>query len=238
MAVATVAEVPGDAELEREAGRELRDLDARAYFWIDVAVAKVHGTSADDVDWTVLDWPRLRDEAEAWLETLDPDTVDPSTPDAVLPFEVPGRDDVKLLLRARPRWPELRGYKRQRSLALATAPPETPPLQFADGASESLYALPIETVRDLAAGRRRLAIELPSHHETWDMLRGQMEHFGQANTSEMEPLVLEPYASMLGLADAPPGDPGDFDEGWRAIHGVEFPIVDDPRRGAEPEEPE
>ena len=61
------------------------------------------------------------------------------------------------------------------------------------------------------------------------MLRGQMEHFGHANTGEMNPLVLEPFASMLGLGDAPPGDLGDFDEGWRAIHGVEFPIVDDPR---------
>jgi hypothetical protein len=34
---------------------------------------------------------------------------------------------------------------------------------------------------------------------------------------------------MLGLSEAPLGDLGDFDEGWRAIHGVEFPIVEDPR---------
>ena len=72
--------MPGDDELKREAGRELRDLDARAHFWIDVALAKWEGSTADDVDWTALDWPAIREEAEAWLETLDADTLDPSTP--------------------------------------------------------------------------------------------------------------------------------------------------------------
>jgi hypothetical protein len=174
-------------------------------------------------------WPSIREEAEAWLETLEPDTLDPSSEEAVLAFGVPDRDDVRLLLRARPRSLQARGYNRQRSLVVAAAPPVTPALRFADGTSESLYALPIDTVRDLAAGLRKLAIELPSHRDTWEMLLDQMEHFGQANTSEMEPLVLEPFASALGLADPPPGDLGDFDEGWRAINNVEFPIVDDPR---------
>src|SRR5207249_3991318 len=54
--------VPGDEELKREAGRELRDLDERALFWIDVAVAKHHGVSADDVDWTAMAWSRIREE--------------------------------------------------------------------------------------------------------------------------------------------------------------------------------
>jgi len=93
--------VSGDDELKREAGRELNDLDARAHFWIDVAVATWRGSSADEVDWTALDWPRIREEAEAWLETLDADTLDPSTPQAVFEAGVPGRDDMKLLLRAR-----------------------------------------------------------------------------------------------------------------------------------------
>jgi hypothetical protein len=221
--------MPGDEELKGQAGRELADLDAPACFWIDIAVAKRQDASADDIEWTALDWHRIREEAEEWLETLDPDTLDPSTPAAVLAFDVPDRDDAKLLLRARPRSANSRGYKRQRSLVLADAPPDTPPLRFADGAAESLYALPIETVRDLATGRRRLAIELPSHSEVWGMLLDQMEHFGQDNTSKMNPLSLESFASALGLAEPPPGDPGDFDEGWRAIHGVEFPIVHDPR---------
>jgi hypothetical protein len=60
------------------------------------------------------------------------------------------------------------------------------------------------------------------------MLLDEMEHFGRTSTAEMTPLLLEPTASALGFIEAPPGL-GDFDERWRAIEGVRFPIVDDPR---------
>ena len=62
------------------------------------------------------------------------------------------------------------------------------------------------------------------------MLRNKWRRFAQASTSEMEPLVSEPYASMLGLIEAPP-EVGDFDEGWRAINDEDFPMGDDPRTG-------
>jgi hypothetical protein len=102
-------------------------------------------------------------------------------------------------------------------------------LQFADGETASIYALAVETVRDLAAGRLALAIALPSHRETWTMLAQEMDGLGYVNTAEMPPLFLEPIVSALGLGADPPGGLGDFDETWRLLHNVEMPMVDDPR---------
>lgn len=55
-----------------------------------------------------------------------------------------------------------------------------------------------------------------------------MEALGNSNTSELEPAVLEVYATMLGLLENPPGLI-DFDEGWRAINDKDFRITGDPR---------
>ena len=83
-------------------------------------------------------------------------------------------------------------------------------------------------MRELASGQQELAITLPSHQVTWQMLLAEMEHFGRTSTAEMTPILLEPTASALGFVEAPPGL-GDFDEGWRALEGVDYPLVDDPR---------
>jgi len=58
------------------------------------------------------------------------------------------------------------------------------------------------------------------------MLLEQMTHFGQ--NQHVPPQLLEPTASALGYVEAP-AELGDFDEGWRAVHGFDYPLVDDPR---------
>jgi hypothetical protein len=220
--------VTGSDELRDEAARALGDVDERALFWVDVATLTHAGAGAENVDWKTLDWAKIRNQADQWLATLDPDTLSPQSDAAWLTWPVPGRDDVRFGLHARPRM-RARGYKRQPSLVIAKPPPP-PPLQFEDGETASLYELPIETVRQFAQGHRRLGIELVSHRLTWDVLLRQMEHFGQTNTSEIEPLLLEPIASALGLVEAPPDPLGDFDEGWRAVHDIDMPLLDDPRQ--------
>lgn len=156
---------------------------------------------------------------DKWLDGLDPDGP-PAT--ATWPIT----ENLVLVFRARGRTAMAREWRDKPSLVLAETP--TPDLQFADGSTGSLYSLSLDDVHALVTGERRLALELPSHREVWDLLYGEMRALGYADTSEMNPMLLEPIASALGLKEAPPGL-GDFDEGWRAIHGVEFPMTDDPR---------
>jgi hypothetical protein len=40
--------MPGEDELKREAARELRGIDKRPVFWVDIAVAAAPGASAED----------------------------------------------------------------------------------------------------------------------------------------------------------------------------------------------
>jgi membrane protein DedA with SNARE-associated domain len=88
IAVATAAAFVGDNLgfwlIGRRGGRALN----RRYPWIERRTRHV--------------LPR----AEALIETLDAETLDPSTPRAVFQVGVPGREDVRLLLRARPRTPD------------------------------------------------------------------------------------------------------------------------------------
>ena len=57
----------------------------------------------------------------------------------------------------------------------------------------------------LAEGEVRLAIELPSHRETWLMLHGEMVAAGFATTAAMAPIEIKAFAAELGLADDLPG---------------------------------
>lgn len=214
-------------KLKAKAVEELRGIDHQNLFWVDIAVATADGASSDDVDWEEFDWAAVRAQLDEWLPTLDADTLDPAGSAATLTWPAPGRDDVLLVARARARSREMRGNTRYPSLAIAD-PEEIPELQFRDGTSGSLYALSIETVRDLATGEQALAIELPSHRATWLTLLEEMQHFGYGNTSEIARLLLEPTASALGFVAAP-DELGDFDETWRAINRVDFPIENDPR---------
>jgi hypothetical protein len=49
------------------------------------------------------------------------------------------------------------------------------------------------------------------------------------STTQMPKIELEVYAAALGLVDDVPRGLGNFDEGYRAVNGIEFPVVDDPR---------
>jgi hypothetical protein len=46
---------------------------------------------------------------------------------------------------------------------------------------------------------------------------------------EMNAIELEVHAAALGLVEEPPDPLGSFDEGYRAVHGIDTPIVDDRR---------
>jgi len=196
-------------------------------FWIDTAVATLSGSSAADVDWSTLDWAAIRIELDRWIDTLNPDTLDMQSAGAQFHVGVPSRDDVMLVFRARPRTEQARGHQREPSLVIGERPP-LPLLHFDDGSSGYLNNLSIEMVKGLAEGRRKLAISLPSNQDAWEMLLEEMQHFGHDNTSEMEPLLLEPTAAALGLTVQPAGLI-DFDEGWRVVNRVDMPITDDPR---------
>ncbi len=90
--------------------------------------------------------------------------------------------------------------------------------------------MPIETVRDLALGHRRLAVELVSHRAAWTTLYELMEALGQSNTSELNSLELEVNAAALSLVEPVDDQLGSFDEGWRAVHDLDVPMFDDPRQ--------
>lgn len=208
-------------ELIRAAHSALGDLDPRALFWIDVGVATRGGASTDHIEWEQLDWDGIRAGLERWLDELDPASCPTS-------FQVPVEDDIMLVFPVRARTAQARGWKGKPSLTLAET--VVPTIWFEDGAEASLFALSREDVEALASGRRKLAIELPSHRGTWEMLLGEMNRFGHDNTSAMHPTVLETYASMLGLTEAPP-ELGDFDTEWRAINRSEPEEDEDDPRG-------
>jgi hypothetical protein len=195
-------------ELMRLAVEALRDIDSRALFWVDLGVATREGATAEGIAWNALDWEKIRADLDQWLRSLDPTSCPTS-------YQVPISDEVMLVFQVRARAEAARGWKSKPTFTLAET---IVPTIWLDGEEEaSLYDLPIDTVEALATGRRKMALELQSHQETWAMLLGEMNRFGQKSTAEIDPMVLESYASMLGLTEAPP-DLGDFDEGWRAIN--------------------
>jgi hypothetical protein len=195
-------------ELIREVVRALGDVDSRALFWVDVIQATRTDAAAPQVDWEAQNWREIRDDVDRWLDELQPSDCPARTTIRI-------SDDVMLVFQARTRTEMARGWKGKPSLTLAET--AMPPLQFADGREGSLYDLSIEEIEGLASGHVRLALELPSHRETWQMLLGHMRHFSQKNTAEIEPVILEPYASMLGLTEPPP-ELGDFDSTWRDMN--------------------
>jgi hypothetical protein len=141
----------------------------------------------------------------------------------------PVNENLQLVFEARPRTTMgASGYRRMPSFDLAE-PDSFPPLHFADGETALFESLPLETVRELATGNRRLAIKLVSHRAAWEMLYEMMVALGKSNTSEMNALELEVHAAALGLVEEPPDPLGSFDEGYRAVHGLETPMIDDPR---------
>lgn len=58
-----------------------------------------------------------------------------------------------------------------------------------------------------------------------------MVAMGRSNTSEMNSLDLEVHAAALGLVEELPDPLGSFDDGFRAVHRLDVPMFDDPRRG-------
>jgi hypothetical protein len=213
-----------DDQLVEVAKRELRAIDRRFLFWVGLGVetTKGYGDSAADVQWESFDWPSLRDALDTWLDGLPSDTSE-------IFYRWPVSDHLRLCFFARPRTAVgARGYRRMPSFNLADSDP-LPPLQFEDGETASIEALPVETVRELAVGSRRLAIELVSHRAAWTTLYDVLSAMEKANTSEMSSLELEVHAGALGLVDEPPDRLGSFDEGWRAVNRLDVPLFGDPR---------
>jgi hypothetical protein len=215
---------PVSDELVNSAKRELREIDRRRLFWVRLGVetAPDSGASPDDVDWRAFTWAPLRDALDTWLDELGSD-AEPAE------FRRPVHDTLRLCFLAQlRRAPGARGYRRLPSFTLAE-PDRFPPLQFEDGETAVLEDLPIETVRELASGHRRLAIELVSHRAAWSTLYEEMAALGRSTTAQMDPLELEVHAAALGLVEEADKVMGGFDEGWRAVHGLEVPMFDDPR---------
>jgi hypothetical protein len=211
-------------ELVEVAKRELRAIDRRFLFWVALGVetASGSGASAGDVDWESLDWTSLREALGEWLDGLPPDTPE-------VAYRWPVNENLRLRFIAKPRTATgAPGYRRMPSLNLADPDP-FPPLRFEDGETASFESLPIETVRELAVGSRRLAVELVSHRAAWTTLYELMSAMGTSNTSEMSSLELEAHAGALGLVEEPPDPLGSFDEGWRAVRGLDVPMFNDPR---------
>jgi hypothetical protein len=207
------------------AKHELREVDRRFLFWIALAVetASGSGASAEAADWRSFDWTSLREGLDAWLDGLSVDA-----PEAM--YRWPVNDNLRLCFIAKPRSAAgARGYRRLPSLNIAEPDP-LPPLRFEDGGTASLEALSIETVRDLALGHRRLAVELVSHRAAWTTLYELMAALGQSNTSELNSLELEANAAALSLVEPLDDQLGSFDDGWRAVHGLDVPMFDDPRQ--------
>ena len=211
-------------ELVKSAKRELREIDRRGLFWVRLGVetAPGSGASPDEVDWHKFAWASLRDALDTWLDDLGSDV-------AQAEFRWPVHDTLRLCFLAQlRRAASARGYRRLPSFTLAEPDP-FPLLQFEDGETAALEDLRIETVRELASGHRRLAIELVSHRAAWSTLYGEMAALGRSTTAQMDPLELEVHAAALGLVEQVDKVMGSFDEGWRAVHGLEVPMFDDPR---------
>jgi len=68
-----------------------------------------------------------------------------------------------------------------------------------------------------------------SHRAAWTTLYEFMSAMGKSDTSEMNSLELEVHAATLGLVEEPHDPLGSFDEGWRAVHGLDVPMFNDPR---------
>jgi hypothetical protein len=62
------------------------------------------------------------------------------------------------------------------------------------------------------------------------MLYESMSSTGAENTSDVCSAELEMIAGALGLVEGPSGL-GDFDEGLRAVYGLDVPMFGDPRDG-------
>jgi hypothetical protein len=201
----------GSEELKRYAGRGLRDLDERLIFWVGLSVASAKDApgAVDRVDWESYDWSALRTDIEAWLVGL-PDGTSATFDHAV-------NEELHLMFTARPRRDAARGLRRMPSFNLSDSPP-FPPLQLADGSTADFATLTLFEVQAFADGEMRLAIEQPSHQVAWGALLEVMLTQGVPDTSALNPLELEVHASMLGLAESPGGELGDFDEGWRAVN--------------------
>jgi hypothetical protein len=56
-----------------------------------------------------------------------------------------------------------------------------------------------------------------------------MAALGRSTPALMDPLELEVHGAALGLVEEADNVMGSFDEGWRAVHGLELPMFDDPR---------
>jgi hypothetical protein len=211
-------------ELVEIAKRELGCIDRRFLFWVALGVetASGSGASAADVDWRLLEWSSLREALDEWLDELPANTAE-------VAYRWPVNENIRLCFIARPRTAMgAQGYRRMPSFNLADPDP-FPSLHFEGGGTASFESLPIETVRELAVGSRRLVVELVSHRAAWTTLYEFMSAMGKSDTSEMNSLELEVHAATLGLVEEPHDPLGSFDEGWRAVHGLDVPMFNDPR---------
>lgn len=214
-----------DDELIAVAKQELRSIDRRRLFSVALSVETTTGSgaSASDVQWSSFAWTLLREALGEWLDGL--------APCSVATHRWPITENLRLCFVAEPRRASrARGYRRMPGVGIVDPHP-LPPLQFEDGDTASLESLSVEVVRDLAVGHRRLAFELVRDRAAWTMLYELMTALGKSNTSEMSNLDLEATAASLGLGEDISGGLRSFDEGWRAVEGLDVPMFDNPCQG-------
>jgi hypothetical protein len=202
-----VAERHDDYEQwQREIIESLRPVDPRALFWL--GLAEIDFREAPGHRRADFAFEEMRQYVDAWLNTLDPDG-----PEATTEWRGGG---VRLRFRAKGRDPTTRGWTMP-SLNLLEQPMAD--LHVIGDGPRQLHTLTFDEVRRLAAGDLRVVGQGASYQETFKSIATMLERFHLADVGELPPNVIQTFAAMLGLVEAPP-DLGNFEQGWRDIFGV------------------
>jgi len=121
-------------------------------------------------------------------------------------------------LGARGRDPRSRGWTAVPSLLLLEQP--VADLHLVGGGRRQLHTLTLEEVRRLASGELRVVGQGASYQETFQMTAEMLGQFGLSTVGELSPTDITVIAGMLGLVEPPPDPLGNFEQGWRSIHGT------------------
>ncbi len=185
----------------------LRAVDPPALFWLGLSEVDFRQAPGHQLD----DFPfgDVRAFVDEWLSTLDPDG-----PEATTEWQGGG---VRLGFRAKGRKAMARGWTATPSLNLLEQ--QMADLHLVDGGRRQLHTLTIDDVRRLASGELRVVGQGASYQETFKSIAEMLEHFGLSEVAELPPEVIQTFAGMLGLVEAPP-ELGNFEQGWRAVWGV------------------
>lgn len=191
----------------REIIESLRAVDPPALFWLGLSEVDFRQAPGHQLN----DFPfdGLRAFVDEWLSTLDPDGAEATT-------EWHG-GGVRLGFRAKGRKTMERGWTAMPSLNLLEQ--RMADLHLVDGGRRQLHTLTLAEVGRLASGELRVVGQGASYQETFKSVAEMLEEFGLNEVAELPPAVIQTFAGMLGLVEAPP-ELGNFEQGWRAVWGV------------------